>query len=717
MRIVHDPGLVHLRRGARAAVVVPLLYAGTNATVGTTAALYASFGAFASMAFADFQGPARRRLEGYGVLAVLGAVLILVGSWVAELPVLVPTLTILAVAFAIRFVGCLGGYAIAAGTTLMLAFALAVMTTPVEQVDQRTLGWLLGCAAAAGASMVAALPRRSIARDRLAAQSRALAAHLRDRAAGRPTTAPDVVAVRQVREELAVSSSRPLVPALSQAALGETLDALGRATILCAHLDPDTDLGADGVGTDRLAEAAADAFEAAARVIADGGGYDPAPAHAALVTHRERTVTGLTATDPDRRRSVEDAAATAMRLRIVTSLAALCASAAALWQGQPVEEADRLDVSVALPEPGARGFWHRARRTLRFHLRWESTRFRNSLRAGVAVAAALVVARAVAFDHAFWVVLGTLMVLRSGASDTTTTALQALRGTLIGFVIAVPIAVVADGHDGLLWVLLPLVAFLSAWAPGAVGLGSGQAAFTVFVVVLFNLAAPAGAQTAVLRVETVATGIAVATVAGFLFWPRGPRATLGPLSAQLYRAAAALLRAVSADALALGHPAADRAAARQALGQAREQVEETLREVAAVEEGAIEMPRRLALLTTPALVEAGDWSRADLAGGTITPAEGVPDAPPVEVEAQAFEVAGRLDEVASSLAVSGATAVAFDGPAARGRGRPEATGRDPAEFLRLVWLWTWLGIVDDATRRTSDDALAAVRPTDRRWWR
>jgi hypothetical protein len=275
----------------------------------------------------------------------------------------------------------------------------------------------------------------------------------------------------------------------------------------------------------------------------------------------------------------------------------------------------------------------------------------------------------------------------------------------------------AAGHDGLLWVLLPFVAFLSAWAPGAIGLGSGQAAFTVFVVVLFNLAVPAGTQTAVLRVETVATGIAVATAAGFLFWPRGPRPTLGPLTARLYRASAALLRAVSADALALGHPAADRAAARHALVEAREEVEETLREIAVVEKGGIEMPRRVALLTTPALVEAGDWSRADLAGGTIARAEGLPDEPPVEVEAQAFEVAGRLDEVASSLAASGATPVAFAGPAAQGRGRPDATGRDPAEFLRLVWLWTWLRIVDDATRRTCDDALAAVRPIGRRWWR
>ena len=139
------------------------------------------------------------------------------------------------------------------------------------------------------------------------------------------------------------------------------------------------------------------------------------------------------------------------------------------------------------------------------------------------------------------------MVLRSGISDTTTTALQALRGTLLGFAIAAPIAYAANGHDTILWILLPFVTFLAAWVPGAIGLGGGQAAFTVFVVVLFNLAAPAGTRTAVLRVETVLTGIAVAVAAGFLFWPRGPVAGVGPIAGRLYRAAAGTIRSVAAE--------------------------------------------------------------------------------------------------------------------------------------------------------------------------
>ena len=143
MHLVHDAGSVNLRKGLRAAVVVPVLYAVLDATVGHTAGLYAAFASFSALVFADFQGSTRRRLEGYAVLAVLGGALIALGSASAEVPV-VPAIAIFAVTFAVRFVGCLGGYAVAAGTTLMLAFALAVLSTPVVDVDQRLFGWILG---------------------------------------------------------------------------------------------------------------------------------------------------------------------------------------------------------------------------------------------------------------------------------------------------------------------------------------------------------------------------------------------------------------------------------------------------------------------------------------------------------------------------------------------------------------------------------------------
>jgi uncharacterized membrane protein YccC len=712
--IVHDDGLVNLRRGLRAAVVVPAIYAAIGAGIGSTAALYASFASFASLVFADFQGSPRRRLQGYGALAVLGVALILFGSLVADLPV-APALAIFAVTFGVRFVGCLGGYAVAAGTTLMLAFALAVMTTPVVAVDQRVIGWVLGCAAAAAAAMVAPLPQRSIARERLAAQCHALAAHLRARVAGTPTDVPDVAPVRQVREELARSSSRPLAPTAGQTALTALMDALSRATLICQHLPADADLSSGSVGTDRLALVAADAYDDAASAISDRTTVDLTIVHDALAEQRRTMIAALTAPDADERHLVESVATTNMRMRFVTSLAAICEAAAATWSGHRPSSDVQLDVEVDLPAGGLREFWRRARHTLAFHLRWESTRFRNSVRAGAALTASLVLARLVDFDHAFWVVLGTLMVLRSGVNDTTATALQALRGTLIGFLVAAPLAYAANGQDTLLWILLPLATFLAAWSPGAVGLGSGQAAFTILVVVLFNLAVPAGAHTAIVRLETVATGIVVAVVAGFLFWPRGPQASLGPIAARLYRASAATLRAVSAETLGLAGSRDGLARSRHQMAAAREQLDETLQELAADRRSDVALTDRVAIMTPPSLVRAGDWARTDLGLGTIAAAEGCPATPPADLEAEAFEVASRIDAVADDLEDLRGPRTPLP-PAGAPGAAPSAEGRDAAEFLRLTWLWTWLTTVDQSLRATSADTIATVRALPTRWW-
>lgn len=671
---------------------MPVLYAVLGAGIGTTAALYAAFSSFAALVFADFQGAPRQRLEGYGVLAALGGSLVLFGSAVAEIPV-APALAFFAVTFGIRFVGCLGGYAVAAGTTLMLAFALAVMTTPVVEIDQRLAGWVIGCVAAA-ASMVAPLPRRLIARDRLAAQCRALAADLRARVAATSTEPPSISPVRQVREELTASSSRPLTPTAGQTALGALLDAVGRATLLCQHLPADADLSAGDVGTDRLALVGADAFDAAAAAaaITDGAAVDLHRAHDALAEQRVTMVAALTGPGSDRRQLVEDAATTTMRIRFLTSLGAV-STAAATWMGHRPDSNVTLDVEVELPEGGPGPFWHRARQTTAFHLRWQSTRFRNSLRAAVALTASLTLARIVDFDHAFWVVLGTLMVLRSAVNDTTATALQALRGTLIGFAIAAPLAWAANGHDTLLWVLLPFAAFLAAWAPGAIGLGFGQASFTIFVVVLFNLAAPSGAQTAFLRLETVATGVVVAVVSGFVFWPRGPQASLGPIAGRLYRASAATLRAVSAETLGLVDGREGLARSRHEQTTAREELEETLQELAADHRAPVSLTDRVAIMIPPALVRAGDWSHTDLSLGTIGPADGRPSSPPPELEAEAFEVASRFEAVADGLEnprLPGAPLAQArpDGPTAR---RPPGLRRPRAEIPPSSCVWRGCG--------------------------
>jgi hypothetical protein len=63
----------------------------------------------------------------------------------------------------------------------------------------------------------------------------------------------------------------------------------------------------------------------------------------------------------------------------------------------------------------------------------------------------------------------------------------------------------------------------------------GQAAFTVTVVVIFNLLVPAGWRVGLLRIEDVAIGCGVSVVIGLLFWPRGAAGLVGNDLADAFR--------------------------------------------------------------------------------------------------------------------------------------------------------------------------------------
>jgi hypothetical protein len=91
---------------------------------------------------------------------------------------------------------------------------------------------------------------------------------------------------------------------------------------------------------------------------------------------------------------------------------------------------------------------------------------------GLALAALL--AQLLQLEHAFWVVLG----------------------TLIGFAIGAAFLAV-------------FLAAYAAYAASVVGVVAGQAAFTILVLILFNLIAPVGWQLVVVCVEDVAVGIGV----------------------------------------------------------------------------------------------------------------------------------------------------------------------------------------------------------------
>ena len=102
---------------------------------------------------------------------------------------------------------------------------------------------------------------------------------------------------------------------------------------------------------------------------------------------------------------------------------------------------------------------------------------------------------------------------------------------------------------------------MAAYAPGTLPFAFGQAAFTVVVVVLFNLLQPAGWKVGLLRIEDVAIGCLVSLVVGVLFWPRGAASVVGDDLADAFRRGAAYLTQAVDWALGDRHEAPDAGAA------------------------------------------------------------------------------------------------------------------------------------------------------------
>ncbi|HEX8007871.1 MAG TPA: FUSC family protein, partial [Trebonia sp.] len=155
------------------------------------------------------------------------------------------------------------------------------------------------------------------------------------------------------------------------------------------------------------------------------------------------------------------------------------------------------------------------------HATIRSVWFIGSLRGAFALAAAVAVADVFGVQHGFWVVLGTLSVLRTSAAATGATAWRALAGTVVGFVVGALLLLGIGTGQTALWVALAFAVLVAGYAPGTTPFLVGQAAFTVTIVVLFNLLVPVGWKVGLLRVEDVAIGCAVSLVVGVLFWPRG----------------------------------------------------------------------------------------------------------------------------------------------------------------------------------------------------
>ena len=105
-------------------------------------------------------------------------------------------------------------------------------------------------------------------------------------------------------------------------------------------------------------------------------------------------------------------------------------------------------------------------------------------------------------------------MLRSNALSTGQNALRGLLGTAAGFVVGGVLVALIGTNTTVLWLLLPFAILFAGLAPAAISFAAGQAAFTLTLLILFNILAPEGWQIGLVRIEDVAIGGAVSLAVG-----------------------------------------------------------------------------------------------------------------------------------------------------------------------------------------------------------
>ncbi len=529
-------------RAVRATLVMPSLFALTATVIGDPQmTLFAVFGSFATLVLVSFGGTRRNKAVAHLGLALTGSAVLVIGTLVSNTAWLAALVTI-PVTFAIFFAGVASPNAQAGVLGALLVYILpACSPAAASTIGSRLAGWWL--ASAAGTVAVLLLspkPPGNKLRARAAQTATALAAYLDAALSGTATTAQREAVLADRHElKLAFGSSpiRPTGLATTDQGLANVVELLEwSCTLVCDALDGHLDLTHAAAQDRELLAAAADQLTATAALL---GGQDPSldvdrlrNASAASAAHQQ-----MLAGDPADVRAAAALAAHAQSIGL-TAQAALADALIASGKASPeLVEAERRRW-YGLPEdtgrrhaPGLAG----AAEFLARHASLRSVWFRNSARGSVAIAAAVAVASLSGVQHGFWVALGTLSVLRTTASSTGSTAMRALAGTVVGFVAGALLLLAIGTGPAALWTVLPFAVFIAAYAPGTAPFAVGQAAFTVTIVVIFNLLAPAGWQVGLLRIEDVAIGCAVSLLVGAAFWPRGAAAIVGDDLADAFR--------------------------------------------------------------------------------------------------------------------------------------------------------------------------------------
>ena len=615
----HDLGYGALRRAGRAAILMPALFAlGDKVIANPTVSYFIAFGSFAMLLLVDFSGSRLDRLRSQALLGVACMAMICLGT-LASRSTALATVGMFIAAFAVLFSAVVSSVIASATTPMLLAFVLPVtLPGPVSQIPDRVAGW--GISAAVSMVAITILWPTPVAypvEERAVAACRALAARIRaeiawmldgsgelERAATAARAAADA-AVGALDKLFLATPYRPTglsTRARAEIRLVDELrwlnGAVLRSGVKRRTHHPDTSIC-------QVKLAAAQVLECAAAALSAGdAGTEIAAAELA-----------------DARRALREA------------LHALEAHATSLPVGQPQPQAgtavltmvsaldpsfrtqelayitEQIAANVDYAAAAARRSWVQrllgrqpsgfigplssARERALAHAQPSSSWLHNSLRGATGLALAVLVADLTSVQHGFWVVFGTLAVLRSNALSTGQNVARALIGTTVGFVAGGALVALIGTNTIVLWILLPFVVLFAGMAPAVISFLAGQAAFTLTLLVLFNLLVPVGWKIGLVRIEDVAIGGAVSLAVGMLFWPRGASNELSRALGRAYVDSSAYLARAVAHAIACCDPtqpvlASPRELGAQAAAAAR-RLDDTFRGYLA-ERGAKQVP-------------------------------------------------------------------------------------------------------------------------------
>ena len=531
-----------LKVAVRTAVFMPFTFALAYLLLDPEAMPFAAFGSFIVLAMVTFAGRAGPRLIAWLVLVFTGCVFIVLGTMLSTMATGIGVLVAGLISFLIFYLGIVNPYVAAARTGAVLLLALPLMIeAPDSAIPDRLAGWLLAAAIGIPATwLLWRLPWNGDLIRQSARLCAALPPLIRE---------PDSEDLRvQARKEVWAlrrlflgTPHRPTGATGVSAALASMVEELGWLFGLITI--PGAGIDADGSTARQLRGAVADLLAACGEALEGKPVVLPVdPVRSALEQLVDESNDQLVRTGKD---EVDEAA-----LRLENEFRLRKLAYAALDTARMVEIATERE-----PAPGVLGriwnwFWIHGPRQVREtgrviseHADLNSSWLRNSIRGAVGIALAVYAADLLSVQNAFWVVLGTLSVLRNNALGTRGSVARALAGTLVGIVIGSIVIDLIGNSNVALWVALPLSVLFAAYAPRALSLGAGQAAFAILVMVLYNLIEPIGWQVAIIRIQDVAIGCAVSLVVGLLIWPRGASALIRTSVGQSLVAAAKLVRA------------------------------------------------------------------------------------------------------------------------------------------------------------------------------